>query len=214
MRLEEERIQIVEYGKKLIAAGLTAGTGGNLSVLNTEDGLVAISPSGFDYYKTMPEDVVLSDLEGRIVEGTRKPSVELPLHLALYRRRADVSAVVHTHSVYATTVACLQWELPAFHYLVGYAGKKVPLAPYATFGSEVLAQKVADTIEDHNAVLMANHGLICVGPGIAAAFNVAEVIELMARIYCQAKSLGEPVLLSDQEMAHIYRELKSYGQNK
>jgi L-fuculose-phosphate aldolase len=214
MRLEEERIQVVEYGKKLITAGLTAGTGGNLSVLSKETGLLAISPSGFDYFKTMPEDVVVSDLMGHIVEGKRKPSVELPLHIALYDRRADVSAVVHTHSVYATTVACLQWELPAFHYLIGYSGKKVPLAPYATFGSEELAKNVADTIEDYNAVLMANHGVVCVGKGIAAAFNLAEVIELMARIYCQAKSIGEPVILSDQEMVHVLREVKSYGQNK
>ena len=214
MRLEEERIQVVEYGKKLITAGLTAGTGGNLSVISRETALLAISPSGFDYFKTMPEDVVVCDFLGHIVEGNRKPSVELPLHISLYRQRADVSAVVHTHSVYATTVACLRWELPAFHYLIGYSGKKVPLAPYAAFGSEELANQVAGTIGNCNAVLMANHGLVCVGRGIAAAFNLAEVIELMARVYCQAKSIGEPVILSDQEMDRVLLEIQAYGQNR
>jgi L-fuculose-phosphate aldolase len=214
MQLEKERQQVVEYGKKLITSGLTTATGGNLSILDRDAHLVAISPSGFDYFKTTAEDVLVVDMRGRVVEGSRKPSVELHLHLALYGRRPDVGAVVHTHSTYATAVGCLHRELPPFHYLIGFSGRKVPLAPYATFGSKELAHKVSETIGDYNAVLMANHGLISVGPTLAAAFTTAEIIEFMARVYCQARSLGEPVLLSDQEMDKVMEEFKSYGQKE
>ena len=214
MLLEKERQQIVEYGKKLVASGLTTGTGGNLSMMNRETGLIAISPSGIDYFETQPADVVVTDMEGQIVEGSFKPSSELGFHCSLYLKRADITAVVHTHSVYATTVACLNRELPAVHYLVGFSGNKVPLAPYATFGTDALAQSVADTICDFNAVLLANHGLVTIGKNMLSAFQTAEEIELVARIYCQASAIGEPVILPDDEMARVIEKFKNYGQQK
>jgi len=130
--LEEKRQVIVEYGKKLIAAGLTRGTGGNISVLDEKSKLMAISPSGMDYFETKPEDVVVMDLNGKIVDGFRKPSSEWRMHLIFYQKREDVGAVVHTHSMFATTLATLHWEVPPASYLIAYAGKKVPCAPYAT----------------------------------------------------------------------------------
>jgi len=110
--LEEKRQVIVEYGKKLIAAGLTRGTGGNISVLDEKSKLMAISPSGMDYFETKPEDVVVMDLNGKIVDGFRKPSSEWRMHLIFYQKREDVGAVVHTHSMFATTLATLHWEVP------------------------------------------------------------------------------------------------------
>ena len=212
MRLEKERKEIATFGRKLLTSGLTAGTGGNLSLVNRKRNLVAITPSGVDYLEMSPEDVVLVGMEGGLVETSKyKPSSELLFHLALYRNRQDVQAIVHTHSVYATTLATLGWEIPAFHYLVAYSGRKVPLAAYATFGSEELARNVADAIEENNAVLMGSHGVVTVGPTLAKAFETAEIIEYVARVYYLAKGRGEPTILSDEEMNKVIEKFKGYG---
>lgn len=211
MRLRSERSEIVRFGKRMLAAGLTTGTGGNLSIFCRVEGLMAISPSGMEYGEIEPDDVPVVDADGARVDGERKPSSELDFHLALYRKRPDVRAVVHTHSVYATTMACLNWEIPAVHYLVAFSGLKVPLAPYATFGTPELAVNVAETIGDYNAVLLANHGLVTVGPNLATAFAVAEEIELVARIYYQAKCIGDPVILPDGEMKRVVEKFADYG---
>jgi L-fuculose-phosphate aldolase len=210
MRLLKERNDIVRFGKKLVTSGLTVATGGNLSVADRREGLIAISPSGVDYFEMKPSQVAVVTMEGEKVEGRGKPSSELPLHVALYRKRNDVEAVVHTHSLYATTVSSLGWEIPAFHYLVGFSGKKVPIAPYATFGSDELARNVAQALKGFNAVLMASHGLVTVGESLAAAFTVAEIVEYLSRVYCQVKTLGEPPLLPDEEMARVIEKFKQY----
>ena len=212
MKLAQERQAIVDGGRAMVSAGLTAGTGGNLSLICRRRGLIAISPSGVDYTVMRPQDVVLVDLAGRTREGDLKPSSELGFHLILYHRRPQVGAVVHTHSVYATTLACLGWELPAVHYLVGFAGLKVPVAPYATFGTEALAKNVADALgTEYNATLLANHGLVAVGGDLAAALNTAEEVEFVARVFYQAKCVGQPVLLSDGEMTRVIDKFKTYG---
>ena len=212
MLLADERRAVVDGGKAMARAGLTTGTGGNLSRICRRHGLVAISPSGVDYAAVRPEDVALVDLDGLKVEGGYRPSSELGFHLGLYRRRPDVGAVVHTHSVYATTLACLGWELPAVHYLVGFAGRKVPVAPYATFGTDALAVNVAATMgADINAVLLANHGLVAVGADMRAALNTAEEVEFVARIYYQARCAGSPVILPDREMDVVIEKFKTYG---
>ena len=214
MELETIRKAIARFGLKMVESGLTTGTGGNLSIFDKESGKVAVSPSGIEYAALAPRDVVLTDLDGNIVDGDCKPSSELGFHLSIYRGRQDVEAVVHTHSPYATTLACLGWELPAVHYLVGFSGKKVPLAPYATFGTPELAQKVAEHIKDYNALLLANHGLVTVGVSMDAAFAAAEEIEFVARIYYQTKSIGTPVILPDEEMDVVLEKFKTYGQKK
>ncbi len=211
MLLGKERSRIVHFGMRLLEAGLTTGTGGNLSVFDRREGLIAISPSGIEYGEMKEAHVPIVDCDGAVVEGQCKPSSELGFHLALYRQRPDIDAVVHTHSVYATTMACLNWEIPAVHYLVAFSGHKVPLAPYATFGTPELAAGVADAIGEHNAVLLANHGLVSVGRDLAAAFAVAEEIELVARIYYQAKCIGEPVILPKEEMSKVIDRFADYG---
>lgn len=212
MILQKERNAIVAFGKKLLTSGLTAGTGGNLSVVNRKKNLIAVTPSGVDYLEMSPEDVVLVGMDGGPIETSKcKPSSELLFHQALYRRRQDIQAVVHTHSVYATTLASLGWEIPPFHYLVAYSGKKVPLASYATFGSEQLARNVAEAIGDNNAVLMESHGVVTVGATLAKAFEAAEIIEYVARVYYLAKNLGEPAILSDEEMKKVIEKFKGYG---
>ncbi|MDJ0722248.1 MAG: L-fuculose-phosphate aldolase [Desulfobacterales bacterium] len=212
MLLADERRAVVDGGNAMVRAGLTTGTGGNVSRICRRRGLVAISPSGLEYAAMRPEDVALVDLDGLMVEGGYQPSSELGFHLAIYRRRPDAGAVVHTHSVYATTLACLGWELPAVHYLVGFAGRKVPVAPYATFGTDELAVNVAAALgPDQNAVLLANHGLVAVGADMRAALNTAEEVEFVARVYYQAQCAGTPVILPDREMDVVIAKFKTYG---
>jgi L-fuculose-phosphate aldolase len=210
MRFLKERNDIVRFGRKIAASGLTVATGGNLSVANRREGVIAISPSAMDYHAVKPSHVAVVTMEGEKLEGRGKPSSELPLHLALYKERSDIQAVVHTHSIYATTVASLGLEIPAFHYLVGFSGKKIPLAPYATFGSVGLARNVAQAIGNHNAVLMANHGMVAVGTTLAAAFTVAEIVEYLARIYWQVRGLGEPIILPEKEMEKVIQKIRAY----
>ena len=211
MLLQKEREEIVAYGKKMISSGLTKGTGGNISIFNREQGLVAISPSGLDYYETKPEDVVILNLDGEVVEGERKPSSELDMHLIYYRNREDINALVHTHS-YAKTIASLGWELPAVSYLIAFAGPNVRCAPYKTFGTKQLAEAAFEGMIDRRAVLLANHGLIAGANHIKMAFTVAEEIEFCAQIYYQTKSIGEPKLLPEDEMENLAKKFEGYGQ--
>lgn len=212
MLLQEEREQIVFYGRKLISSKLTTGSGGNLSIINRQENLIAIKPTGVDYLIMRPEDVVVLNPEGEIVDGVLRPSSEVHFHLRLLNTRTDISAVVHTHQVYATTIACLNWELPAVHYLVGFSGNKVPLAAYATYGTPELADNIIQSIGHYNACLMANHGIVTVGPNLSAAFNVAEELELVSQIYIQSMSIGKPAILSDQEMEVVTGKFQTYGQ--
>lgn len=212
MLLNEEREAIVSYGRKLITSHLTTGSGGNLCLFNRAENLLAIKPSGVDYFEMRPEDVVVLSPDGRVVEGVKKPSSEVNFHLALFQHRPEINAVVHTHSVYATTIACLNWELPAVHYLVAYSGGKVPLAAYATFGTKELADNILQAIGSYNACLLANHGLVAVGRDLSSAFTVAEEIELVAQIFYQARCIGQPVILPEDEMKRVGEEFKTYGQ--
>ncbi len=173
-----------------------------------------MTPSGIEYFDMNPEDVVIVDPEGAVVDGAMKPTSEMSFQLALHKNRSDITAVVHTHSVYAATIACLNWELPAVHYLCGLLGNKVPLAPYATFGTPELAQNIIASIGNYNAVLLSNHGLVTVGPNLRTAFSAAEELELVARIYYQTKCIGDPVILPDDEMARVIEKFGTYGQKK
>ncbi len=213
MLMESERKLVVDYGKEMINRGLTTGSGGNISILNKEKGLFAISPSGINYFKIEPGDVVIVNLNGEIVDGKRKPSSELGLHRIFYKNREDVKAIVHTHSVYATTIASLNWEIPAVHYLVAFSGKKVPCANYATFGTKELAENAyLATGKEYDVTLLANHGLLALGNSIEDAFNKADVIEFMAEVYYRTKAVGEPVILPEEEMELMEEKFKSYGQ--
>lgn len=213
MLLKAERDLIVAYGKKLAAARLVTGTSGNLSIFNKAEKLMVISPSGVDYQLMEPEDVVVMNLQQKVVDGTRKPSSEHRLHGIFYEKRKDVGAVVHTHSPFATTIACLNRDLPAVHYTIAYAGSKVACAPYATFGTDQLAENAYLAMENRNATLLANHGLVAVGADITAAFNTALEIEYVAELYYRASSIGEPVIVNDSEMNNVIERFKNYGQN-
>ncbi len=214
MLMEKERKLIVEFGKKLVTSGLTKGTGGNLSIYNREEKLMAITPSGIDYFEIRPEDVVVLTIEGKQVDGDKKPSSEVELHRIFYERRTDIDAMIHTHTIYATTLACLNWSLPPVHYMVAVAGKDVRCAPYATFGTRELAENAFQFMKDRKAVLLANHGLLTGGSSLQEAFNITEQIEYCAELYYRTKCIGEPVIISDEEMELMKEKFKTYGQGK
>lgn len=210
MKLIKERQEIVDHGKKMITNGLTTGSGGNISIFNRKEGLIAISPSGLDYFETDINNIVIVDLEGNIVQGDLKPSSEMGMHLIFYKNRKDANAIVHTHSKYATAVSCMGWDLKAVHYLVGFAGLDVKCAKYATYGSPELAQNALDAIGNRNAVLLGNHGLIALGPNIERAFSTAEHLEFVSEIFCITKSLGQPNIISDSQMEDVLKKFDTY----
>ena len=213
MLMQEERELVVEYGKKMSAARLSTGTSGNISIYNAEKGLVALSPSGMDYFSTTPEDVVILDLDGKVVDGKRKPSSEWALHTTFYKHKPHARAVVHTHSVYCTTLAILGEPIRAVHYVIGDANAdEIPCAPYVTFGTEELAETAIKVCGESNAVLLANHGIVCCGKDLSNAFGLARNAEYIAELQCHAMAIGKPNVLNDEQMAVVMEKFKTYGQ--
>jgi len=190
---------------------LTKGTGGNISIYNRKLGLVAISPSAVEYEEMAPEDVAVITLDGEQVEGSNLPSSEKDMHLTCFQKRKDVNAVVHTHSCYATALACLHEELPPVHYLIGFAGGTVRCIPYYLFGGKELANAAVEGMESRNAVLLGNHGLLTVGTSINHAFNVAEETEFIAKIYCITKGIGTPQILDSDDLEQVQEKFQTYG---
>ena len=215
MLMEKEREQIVEYGKKMSSAGLCKGTSGNISIYEPETGYMAISPSGLGYFDTKPEDVVIMDLNNIIIDGNRKPSSEHGLHTVFYQNRPDARAVVHTHSTYCTTLACLHKPIQAVHYVIGGANvATVPCTKYATFGTMELAENVQKALLETptKAVLLENHGLVTCGSNLAKAFGLAVNMEFTAEIQWRGIAAGGSFVLSDAQMDVVMEEFKSYGQ--
>ncbi|MEY8416899.1 L-fuculose-phosphate aldolase [Tissierella praeacuta] len=212
--MKSQREQLVEYGKKLITSGLTKGTGGNLSIFDREQKLIAITPSGIDYFNIKSEDIVIMDINGQQIDGNKTPSSEFEMHRIFYEKRTDIDAIIHTHTIYATTISCLRWKLPAVHYMIALAGKDVRCAEYATFGTKELAENAFEAMKDRKAVLLANHGLLAGANNLENAFNITEEIEYCAELYYRTKSIGEPIILPDEEMGLMSEKFKTYGQRK
>jgi L-fuculose-phosphate aldolase len=215
MRYLELREEIVAYGKRMSQARLSTGTSGNLSIYLPEEKQMLISPSGIPYQETTAEDIVLLDsLSGHPIEGSRKPSSEWALHLAVYAAKPQARAVLHAHSTYCTVFSCLREPLVAVHYGIAASGAaEVPCAEYATFGTRELAINVARAMGHSNAVLLANHGQLCCGPSLAKAFSTAEEMEFLAEMLWRTRSIGNPVILDHEEMKRVLERYKSYGQN-
>lgn len=211
MRLLKERELIVEYGRKLLEDGLTKGSGGNLSIYNREEGLMAISPSGLDYLKTDIRDIVIMNLDGEIIEGDRQPSSEYQLHTIFYKGREDIGALVHTHSVYATVLGILRQDLPPASYLVAVAGRDVRCGDYASYGTRELAENTYRAMEDRYAAILANHGLLAGHESLERAYNIALQIEHCAEVYCKALAIGRPSILDGEEMDSLTARFETYG---
>lgn len=216
MKYRDLKEQVARTAREMSASSLVTGTSGNVSV-RTPESEVLITPSGLDYSQLELDDVVLVTVEGEIMEGSLAPSSETPMHTGIYRSRPEVGAVVHTHARFATTLACLGWEIPPVHYMLTTLSEdgRVPLAPYATYGTEELAGYVNRALgESHNACLLQNHGTIAVGESVEEAFSRTVVLEEMAEVYYRAKLVGEPILLTDEQVDEVATKIAGYGQIK
>ena len=212
MLLQKEREMIVAYGKRMLSAGLTRGTGGNLSIYDRKLERMAITPSGIPYEEIEAEDIMIMKLDGTIVEGNKTPSSEHAMHEIVYRTREDVGAMLHVHSTFAVTLACLNEDLPALDYRVAYSRERsVKCAPYASFGTPDLAVNALKTMGNQNAVLLTNHGMNVVGPDLPKAFAIAEQLEFCAELYVRARTIGKPVILPDDEMDQMVKRFIQAG---
>lgn len=202
------RRQLIEIARQMEATGLNQGTSGNLSV-RTETGFL-ITPSALpcDQYKS--NDIVTMDLKGNAV-GSRKPSSEWRFHRDIYLQWRDVGAVLHAHSPWSTTLACLQAPIPAFHYMVAVAGgNDIRCAPYATFGTQTLSDYALEALQNRKACLLANHGLLCMETDLDKALALAIEVENLACVYGQAIQIGQPKLLNPTEMAKVLEKFRGY----
>ena len=203
----------VDAVRRLDALGMNRGSTGNLSLRWNHDGQdgMLITPTGMGAEDLLPQDMVWVGIDGSH-RGEWQPSSEWHFHRAIYLARPDLRAVVHTHSTHAAALACLRRPLPAFHYMVAVAGgDDVPLTPYHLFGTEALSQAVAQAMRERNACLMANHGLVAAGRTLAEAMKVAQEIESLCEVYLTALAVGEPVLLTREEMAVVIERFGHYG---
>jgi ribulose-5-phosphate 4-epimerase/fuculose-1-phosphate aldolase len=207
------RRAVIDTALAMSRSGLSPGRSGNVSC--RWKGGMLITPTGMAYDTIRPRDVVFVDAKGAVPgKKVRKPSSEWRFHLSAYRARPDIGAVVHTHSLHATVLACAHKSIPAFHYMVAVAGgNDIPLVPYDTFGTQELADHVAKGLAARNACLMANHGQIAVGANLGAALELAHEIEVLAEQYAKVLALGgDAHILPDEEMARVLERFKSYGQ--
>lgn len=213
MLMLDIRKQVIETARQMLKYGLTVGTWGNISIRNNEM-LVAITPSGVDYQSMIPEDVVVVDLAGKVVDGNLKPSSELPMHLAVYRERKDVQAIVHTHSPYASAFAVLGQEIPVvLAEMASVVGGSVLVTPYSRPGTLDVGRDVVRCLQDRQGVLLGNHGVVAIGSDVDEALMIALVIEDGARIYQLAKTLGEPRTIPEDETRLLREQYrKHYGQ--
>lgn len=210
---KKSRQAVLDTALAMSRSGLSPGRSGNVS-LRVDDGML-ITPSGMVYEDLSAQDIVHVATDGSVAKGQLKPSSEWLFHLGAYHARPDRNAVVHTHSMYATVLACAHKPIPAFHYMVAVAGgTDVPCVPYASFGTEELARHVMEGLANRDACLMANHGQIAIGETLKAALELAHEVEVLAEQYYKVLALG-PLsvnLLSDAHMAEMLERFKSYGQ--
>lgn len=206
---EQLRASVVRVAREMSARGLGVGTSGNVSARAGEGMLV--TPSAVPYAAMEPRDAVLLDLDGRTLEGDRKPTTEWPMHAAIYRARPEVEAVVHTHATFSTTLATLRRDIPPFHYMVAVAGgDSIRCAPYATFGTPELAALAVEALEDRRACLLANHGMVALGASPEAALDLAVEVESLAELYWRALQVAEPARLGADEMAEALEQFRRY----
>lgn len=209
----ELRRELVRFGRWLHKLGFMPGTSGNLSVRLGDDRLLA-TPTGASKYLLQSRDMVVIDLDGRQISGSRKVTSEIGMHLAIYRQRLDVQAVIHSHPVVATAFACAGRALdePLCSEAVMALGA-VPLASYATTGTDEVAASLMNLIPRHEAILMANHGAVTYGTSLLDAFLKMETVEHYAKICLVAHQLGTPRPLKDLEVEQLVRAKSKYLQN-
>lgn len=203
------RESLLSNFKKLADLGLNKGTSGNASV-RTDKGFL-VTPSGMNVDKMSAESMVEVDMTGRTISAG-KPSSEWRFHRDIYQARPEVNAIVHTHSMFATTISCLRQDIPPFHYMIAVGGgKDIRCAEYALFGTQALSDAAIVALQGRKACLLANHGMIALGKSLDQAVSVAVEVETLCEQYWRALQVGQPKILSDQQMIEVFDQFKDYG---
>jgi L-fuculose-phosphate aldolase len=214
IKFEDTRRLVVEAGQEMLECSLVVGTWGNISARVPNETLMAITPSGVDYETITPEQIVIMDFNGNIVDGALKPSIEYNLHGAIYRDREDVKAVMHTHSTFSTAFALARKPIPAAaEDLVQIVGGDVRISEYFLPGTPELAEAAIKALEGRNAAILANHGCLAVGPTLKEVLKIVGVVEKSAQATIYAQQLGGVVPLCQEDvdcMRDFY--LNHYGQ--
>lgn len=209
LKYKDLRRKVIETCLAMNALGINQGTSGNVSV-RTDEGFL-ITASGVPYAKMKPEQVVEMDLDGGY-RGPYLPSSEWRMHLDIFKARPEAQAIVHTHSIYATALACLRRDVPAFHYMIGITGgSSLRVSDYAEFGTQALSDTMLRALAGRNACLLANHGQIAFGPNLDRALWLAGEIETLCKQYWAASLAGKPVILDDGQMQTVLARFKTYG---
>ena len=206
------RTEMVAICRRMNSSGINQGTAGNLSARIAAGFL--ITPTSLPYERMEPEDIVEMDYDGGY-SGRHRPSSEWRFHRDILQSRDDINVVLHCHSVYATTLACHHRTIPSFHYMVGVAGgTTIRCAPYATFGTQQLSDNALEALEGRLACLLGQHGQISLGRDLEHALWLGIEVETISRLYVQALTLGDPPVLSEEEMARVIQQMRqmSYGQ--
>jgi L-fuculose-phosphate aldolase len=210
------RQAVIDSVRELDKLGYLPGSSGNISV-RTDDDTVLVTPSGLPYAGIEAGDLIRIDMDCNILEGDLKPSTETPMHTGVYRERPDVQCIVHTHSRFCTVLACLGMEIPPMHYMLATINSDgtIPLAPYATYGTEELAQGAAGALgEAGGGCLLANHGMLAVGTDPAKAVDHTIVMEEIAAAYYHALAVRPPNILRPDQIAEVAAKIGGYGQPK
>ncbi len=204
----KEQQAVLDIALKMNSIGLNQGSSGNVSV-RSEAGMV-ITPSALPYEQSTPDDIVLVAMNGRC-SGINTPSSEWRLHRDIYQNVPEAGAVLHVHPPWCTTLACLDREIPAFHYMIALAGgNSIRCAAYALFGTEQLSDNVMAALDGRKACLMSHHGMICHAENLDKVLALAIEVENLARVYCQSLQIGTPKLLDDQQMEAVLQQFASY----
>lgn len=208
----ETRQEIIDKCRYMNAIGLNQGTSGNISARYKD--VMLITPSAIPYDAMMPALIASMPIardDGHF-DGPLKPSVEWRFHLDILLARPDVSAVVHTHSTYATVLAIANRDIPACHYMIAaFGGNDVRCADYARYGTKELSLNALKALEGRNGCLLANHGMIAVGASLDRTMWLAEELETLAKQYFHALQIGDPVILTDEEIDGVKLGFASYG---
>lgn len=212
MKYQDLRREMIDTCIFMNDKGINQGTSGNISV-RVDEGFL-ITPSGVPYAEMVPEDIVLMDVEANS-SGSRKPSTEWRFHRDIMKKKPEVGATIHLHSMFCTSLSMLRREIPAVHYMIAaVGGSTVPCVPYITWGTQELADAIIGALGNRLACLLANHGMVCVGPNLKKAAWLAVEVETLAAQYWRALQVGEPHILPDEEIARVIEKFTSYGQGE
>jgi len=198
MDIDKLKEKIIEIGIQLLKEKLTHGTCGNISC-RVDKEKILITPSSLPYGDIKPDDILLVNLDGKVLEGKRNPSVETPFHTAIYKNREDVKAIIHTHSQYALAVSSVVDSIPVFlDEIFSHIGGELTVSRYALPGSDELAENLLNVLGDKNAALLSNHGAVCCGKNLDEAFEVARVVEQICKIFILSSCLGKTKVLPEE----------------